>query len=226
VSEELWAGVDHKVGNAEFFIDAAERSLTPPTRSITAGNPPYLPLQWERSFYANLDAFLVTARSVPEIINCCFGKDTATDEMKEWFRTLDDNERCWRDNFVKEYRKELKEFRKLLLSTQRNISFHRIGYPSINIKITGRYGIHAGSPINSLPASETEPLVDRNTDALKWAATEPPPPVIPLANDFSIAGAPLFSECRAYLEKVKDLVIQARAIAECVHGAGTLTGPP
>ena len=30
---------------------------------------------WERSLYAHFDAFLVALRSVPEIIQCCFGKD-------------------------------------------------------------------------------------------------------------------------------------------------------
>jgi hypothetical protein len=38
---------------------------------------------WRRSFYAYLDAFLSTARSVPEIIQCCFGVDCGPAEMKE-----------------------------------------------------------------------------------------------------------------------------------------------
>lgn len=162
----------------------------------------------------------------PEIINCCFGRDNISREINKWFKTLDANEQCRRANFYKEYRKELERFRKLPLSNQRNISFHRKGYPDIHIKITGRYGIYVGSPINRLPASEREPAIDRTTDALKWAASEPSHPVQPLAGDFSIDGAPLFPECRTYLEQANHLVIEARAIAKHIHGTGTLTPPP
>jgi hypothetical protein len=101
--EELWAGVDRKISNAGFFLEEMGRSLQPPRRAITAGVIPDMPLQWERSFYASLDAFLVTARSVPEVINCCFGKDTATSEMKKWFGALAAAERGRRNNFLKQY---------------------------------------------------------------------------------------------------------------------------
>ena len=37
---------------------------------------------WPRFLYAHFDAFLVALRSVPEIIQCCFGKDVQNKEMK------------------------------------------------------------------------------------------------------------------------------------------------
>jgi hypothetical protein len=48
---------------------------------------------WHREFYAHLDAFLSAARSVPEIIKCCFGADEVNREMRAWFDSLNAAER-------------------------------------------------------------------------------------------------------------------------------------
>jgi hypothetical protein len=88
--EELWAGVDLKFEHAGFFLGKMQESLERPRGARVAmleASGVIVDTQWQRAFYANLDAFLVMARSVPEVINSCFGKDTATKEMRDWFAT-------------------------------------------------------------------------------------------------------------------------------------------
>jgi len=66
---ELWAGVVLKVTNADFFLEQMGRSLQPPERTAinvalqSAGT--IIGTQWQRAFYAHLDAFLAMGRSVP-----------------------------------------------------------------------------------------------------------------------------------------------------------------
>ena len=71
MDEKLWAGVELKLLYAEFHFDMMGRSIQPPKQ--TSINVALQASGWQRSFYAYLDAFLSTARSVPEIIQCCFG---------------------------------------------------------------------------------------------------------------------------------------------------------
>jgi hypothetical protein len=40
---------------------------------------------WHRAFYAHLDAFLSATRSLPEIIQCCFGVDR---RLSGWLKSL------------------------------------------------------------------------------------------------------------------------------------------
>jgi hypothetical protein len=93
--EEFWAGVNLKAANAEFFLEETGRALRPPERTMmnvvlqSAGA--IIDTRWQRSFYACLDAFLEMSRSVPEVINCCFGEDTSP-AMRGWFYGLDRTE--------------------------------------------------------------------------------------------------------------------------------------
>jgi hypothetical protein len=77
--EEMWAGVELKVQNAEFHLQRMEQSLNlpEPTALYVAleASGAILGTNWHRSFYAHLDAFLSAVRSVPEVIQFCFGKD-------------------------------------------------------------------------------------------------------------------------------------------------------
>jgi hypothetical protein len=53
------------------------QSLEPPERTqwnvALEASAAILATNWEKSFYPHLDAFLSTTRSIPEIIQCCFG---------------------------------------------------------------------------------------------------------------------------------------------------------
>jgi hypothetical protein len=77
--EKLWAGVGRKISNARSSLGEMGRSLQhdrrAEARASAASVPVGMPTGWEESFYTALDAFLMTARSVPEVINCCFGED-------------------------------------------------------------------------------------------------------------------------------------------------------
>jgi hypothetical protein len=201
-------GVDRKIANAGFFLEEIARSFERPdgraaARAMAAGVNVEVPLQWERSFHARLDAFFVTAHSVPEVINCCFGKDTATREMTNWFAALPAAEQTRRSDFLIEFESDYDNFRNLPLSRERHISFHRTGYPAAEGKITGCYGVYIGNPIKGLPSTETEPIITRDTAALQWAATQPPPSIRVTGNDFAIGEKPLFAECRTYLEQAE-----------------------
>jgi hypothetical protein len=129
--DELWAGVDVKIENAQFHLDAMSRVLQPPERAagytVVEGMGTVISDNWHRAFYAHFDAFLSATRSVPEIIRCCFGRDTGARIMKEWYeaRTADEQER--RSEFQEKFGLDYDAFRTLPLSTARNISEHRTG---------------------------------------------------------------------------------------------------
>ena len=112
MDEKLWAGVELKLQNAEFFFEMMGRSLQPPKQTsinvALQASGAIIDTDWQRSFYAYLDAFLSTARSVPEIIQCCFGVDLGHPEMKKWFNTLPADEQDRRHEFKKAFQPALR----------------------------------------------------------------------------------------------------------------------
>ena len=82
---------------------------------------------WRQPFFAYFDAFLVATRSVPEIINYCFGMDRFT---KRWVFDLFTDEKRRRIDFNTEFEPHYKSFRDLL-SKQRNITLHRLGHTEV-----------------------------------------------------------------------------------------------
>src|SRR5262249_36507278 len=100
------------------------------------------------------------------------------------------------------------------LSEQRNISFHRTGYPDVEVKITGRFGIdHIGTPVKAVPSGESRLLDDIGDDpAQMFEATQPLLPIQPKWSDFTVDGKPLFVECKSYLDSANQLVARAREL--------------
>src|SRR5262245_34697072 len=103
VGEKLWGGIALKLANANFHFHGMGKALLPPERTaynvalesagaIVGGN-------WHSAFYAHLDAFLSAARSIPEIIRCCFGEDRGNQTVRDWFDTLDQDEQDRRKAF-------------------------------------------------------------------------------------------------------------------------------
>jgi hypothetical protein len=232
MSNDLWSGVDLKVQHAELFLDEMTRSLQPPERTpMTVAQQSagaIIDTGWQRSFYGYLDAFLAMARSIPEIINYCFGEDRFK-PMAARFKGMDQAEQMRRKAFSSQFEPDYKRFRQHPLSNARNISFHRTGYPfSVEVTIAGRFGlVHTGSPVKAVPIAESPRFGDPGDDpALQWAATQPPLPVQPMWPDFTIEGKPLFAECRDYLTLAENLFVQARSISQRVHGSNSLTPPP
>lgn len=225
--ENLWADIHLKQTHAEYFLQRMAESIQPPENThmnvalIVSGA--IIDTGWQRSFYANLDAFLVMTRSIAEIIEFCFGRDRLV--KRDVFEALDTDEQSRRLQFSDEFKDHRSDFQQHPLSKQRNISFHRTGYADVEVKIAGRFGIdYIGGPTKVVPISESRPLEDIGNDAAKmFAATRPPSPVHPHWSDFTIDGKALFEECRAYLMKASGLVSEAQEIARRVHGDKMLT---
>ncbi len=227
--EELWAGVGRKISNARSSLGEMGHSLQhdrrAEARASAASVPVGMPTGWEESFYAALDAFLMTARSVPEVINCCFGEDRSP-QMRNWFSALPPAEKARRQTFSTSFRSDFQGFRALDLSNERDVTVHRRGYPDVVITKTGKWGEYTATPISRLPMVESEPPIVRDTDALKWAATLTPEPIRVTPTNFTIGGKPLFDQCQLYLDAAEKLVVKARAIAAAVHGTEPITPPP
>jgi hypothetical protein len=116
--DELWAGVGSKLQNAEFHLQRMEQSLLPPERTgynvaLQAAGA-IIDTGWHRAFYAHLDAFLSGARSVPEMVRCCFGEDDrAPTRMKNWFNGLGPAEQNRRRQFTAQFKPAYDNFRAL-----------------------------------------------------------------------------------------------------------------
>ena len=227
VHKELWAGVELKLQHAEFHLQRMGQSLEPPERTATnialqaAGA--IIGTGWQRSFYAHLDAFLSAARSVPEIIQCCFGVDEGHPDMRSWFRKLPEAERLRRQEFKKQFKGSYEGFRALRLGTVRHISEHRTGVAPVKVTISGLFGItYIGGPVTHVPISETRHIDD---PSLSWMA-KPIPLREPSWDDFDIEGQPLFPACQDYFNGARALVESARHVADLVHGAMSLSSPP
>jgi hypothetical protein len=224
MDEKLWAGVELKLQNAEFHFDMMGRSIQPPEQTAInvalQASGAIIGTGWHRSF-AYFDAFLSTARSVPEIIQCCFGVDCGHPEMREWFKTRPADERDRRHEFKKEFKPHYDGFRALPLSTARNMSEHR-GVAPVTVKISGRFGVtYIGNATEPIPLSETRQIDDPNLPFLAKAH-----PIQPKWQDFEIEGQPLFPACRDYLNHARAHADEARRIALQVHGTKSVSFPP
>jgi hypothetical protein len=222
--EALWAGVKLKLQYAEFHLQRMTQSLEPPERTATnvalqaAGA--IIDTGWQRAIWPHFDAFLAAARSVPEIIRCCFGKDSAP-IMRGWFGNLSDSEQARRQEFTKQFKNEYDSFRKLPLGTARDISVHRTGVAPAQVIISRRFGVtYTGSATELLPLSETR--TDIPSD-LGWLVK--PTALQPSWEDFFIDGQPLFLTCREYLNSVSALIEHARILVQNIHGTQDLTPP-
>jgi hypothetical protein len=226
--EHLWAGADRKLEEALGSYEAMARSLQPPARMPMSPHE-VIDTRWQDSLYTNAGTFLAKVRSVPSIIEACFGADRGSRPMKEWLDSLPPDERLRRQTFSHQFRPDREAFRQRHLTNERDVSEHRTGFPSIEGKVVGPFGtVHIASPAHRIPTAENRPLeADIGKDpALMWAATQPPRPIQPRWDQFTIGGKPLFEECRAYLTLAQQLVSQARDIAQRVHGTNSLTTPP
>jgi len=226
--DELWAGIALKLESASFHLAGMEKALQPPETTaytvVLESSGALIGGNWHRAFYAHLDAFLSSSRSVPELIRCCFGVDDRPRKMKDWFDELRPDEQKRRREFGQKFKSEYEAFRALPLGTARHISEHRTGVLPVAVTVTGRFGLtYIGGPTKPIPTSEMRELpLESNIPP----GIVRPIPVRPMWTDFEIDGKPLFETCREYLNQAQALTSQARALAEKVHGAGKLTWPP
>jgi hypothetical protein len=221
----LWDGPAFKIESALFHYKKMAAVLDPPDDAhyaamAAAGIP--IDTGWQRAFYPHLDAFLMAVRSVPEIIRCCFGRDTGSARMKAWFDTLSQDEQQRRSEFSAQYEPAYEAFRALPLGEARHVSAHRTGLPDVEVSIMGAFGVvHTGGPGKPVPLGELPPIGAPELPFLGRLR-----PILPRQSDFKVAGLPLFPACLDYLNKVQALISGAREIAANVHGSNTLTTPP
>lgn len=220
--DELWAGPELKLDYASFHFQKMATSVSP--RERTAYDVGYIATADagpQRAMFTYFDAFLSAARSIPEIIQCCFGHDLNS-HMRLWFDGLELDEQKRRDDFRNQWT-DYATFRNLRLSNTRHTIEHRRGYASdLEAKVTGRFGVvYVGGPAKPILATEMPPI-DNPQLPLMVGLT----PVEPRPDQFTINGEPLFDVCRAYLDAAQKVVTDSRAISNRVHGGYGVTPPP
>ena len=230
--DELWAGVGLKLDHAVFHFVKMGRAIEPP--ELTAWSVTHLHqgatigTGWQRAIYAHFDAFLSAFRSIPWVIEACFGADVHPNLEDWWKHDLDATERRRRLKFSREFGKTKahKDFLKLLLIKARNTSVHQTGYAPVKVKISGIFGVvHTGSPVERVPDAETRGILPGDTPSPNWVPRQPHMPVQPREDDFTIKGRPLFRECQGCLDSAGKLIGEARAISAWVHGSARLKLP-
>ena len=220
--EPLWTGVDLKQDHARFHLEQMSAALRAPdpTGAVYFKRRRGEGHEWHRPFYAHLDAFLTAARSIPELIQCCFGHDLDR-RMEDWFSKLSGNEQGRRKLFRERFKDSRAAFRRLPLENARHISEHRMGFPPATVTTFGLLGVtYEGSPIKRVPTSETPPVPEPYSSYARPVAVDPP-----RKSAFEINGQPLFAICEEYVVQSQKLIDGARVIAREVHGPNGVTAP-
>jgi hypothetical protein len=219
MSAHLWVGAELKLEYASLYLRRMGESLVPRRSGL---GPPNIDHDWQLNLYAHFDAFLPCTRSVAEIINCCFGKDDGSREMRDWFKKLSVDEQNRREHFTKLFQVERAKFDSHFLTKARNVTVHRAGHPPVTVAFNGFWGVrYQSNPTTRLPSHEVRPSDGSDMGWLGEAL-----PVLPNGNDFEIGGRNLFSSCSEYIADAKDLLSKARTVAGAVHGSNPLTDPP
>lgn len=78
--------------HAQRAFDDMGRSLRPPENTAVnvalESSGAILDTGWQDSFYGHVGSFLAKVRSVPSIIESCFGADRGSRSMRDWFDAL------------------------------------------------------------------------------------------------------------------------------------------
>ena len=233
--DELWAGVDFKLDESQFFLEQMSKVIVPARFDNLQRHPAYAieMTRWQPDFYYYLDAFVGAARSVPDVIQKCFGWDERS--RGSWVQPLERPEIERRKRFQDEFTSIYAAFHGETLSRVRTGVFHWLGVPPVQTKARLVLGQeYIGGPLELIPSAacrEFPPEVAENLPASTFRTL----PVEPSWQDFTLEipqpnapnrSIPLFEECKRYKETAKDLVSKAKVISERVHGAEPLTQPP
>lgn len=232
--EELWQGIEFKLAEADFFLNQMGKVLRPPQLNNPTWHPAYgLPMaQWQPDFYFYLDAFIGATRSVPDIIQKCFGWDKRSKE--EWPQPPDAEEISRREKFQAEFTGLYLTFHRQPLSRVRVGTFHWRGVPSVQTKAKVFGGQeYTGKPGQFIPSAAPKQFPP-GTDPAFLAIFSKPLPVEPSWQDFTLEiprddgtteSSPLFPACRAYLSSAQQLVDESKELCERLHRGSKLTPP-
>ena len=127
----------------------------------------------------------------------------------EWFGQFPVGEQTRRKTFSKRFRKARGKISKQHLTNERNISEHRLGYPGVEGKVIGPFGVeHTArlAPVKGVPTAESRRF-DNPADepGLPLAAAQPPQPVQPRWDQFTIGGKLLFNRIDRVAERAQAL---------------------
>ncbi len=227
--EELWQGIEFKLAEAEFFLGRMGKVLLPPR-----WQPGYSPAAaaWQPDFYFYLDAFIGAARSIPDIVQKCFGWDPHS--KGEWPTPLACDEIDRRKNFQAGFAGSYRTFHRQPLSRVRVGTFHWLGTPSVQTNAKAFCGQdYTGRPGQLIPSAAcrqypagTDPGII--TILSKALPVEPSSQHFTLEipqNDGTAESSPLFPACKSYLTSAQQLVNESKALCELVHGSLPLTPP-
>src|SRR5262245_61161569 len=125
MSDHLWRGAELKLSYAVFHFTKMSDCLQPPRDAYYAAQVAAGSLvgagSWRQSLEPHLDALLAATRSVPEIVQCCFGYDRHP-RLEPWWLGLSADEQDRRREFSKEFKPHRGAFLDLPLSHARDVS--------------------------------------------------------------------------------------------------------
>jgi hypothetical protein len=232
--EELWQGIEFKLAEAEFFLDRMGKVLLPAHITDPRWHPAYghSAAHWQPDFYFFLDAFIGATRSVPDVIQKCFGWDERSKD--EWPQPLDCDETDRRRKFQARFTGLYVAFHRQALSRVRVGTFHWRGMPSVQTKARVFCGPEfTGKPGQIVPSAAPRRFPP-GTDPAFVALFGEPLPVEPHWEDFTLEiprddgtteSSPLFPACQAYSRSAQELVKESKELCELLHGESKLTPP-
>ncbi len=226
--DDYWAGVESALSGAARHLIEAARSLQPPERTgwsvaLESDGTTIVWKPWEEPFYGNVRSLLQQARSVPFVIESCFGCDIGLKELKVWFKDLSPDEQTRRRDFSEQFKSHRNQFREHNLTKAANIMVHRRGFAPIEGVVIGPSGKrYPASPTAPVPIAESPSIGE---DAPPGTRIQSAIPVWPREDQFTIDGKSLFPELQAYLQLAHQLRDKARDICH-VHDGKHLTPPP
>jgi hypothetical protein len=227
---DFWTDIELKLESAEIQLREASRDIRPELPPQYAAAMQYTGVvvsdgtdpRWRAKLSSHVSAFLADCRSIPDIIQSCFGKDP---RAKRWLSKLPPGETQRRHQFQGSFGPQYERFRKLPLSRARVDTLHRQGFANIWVKV-GKSHI----PLQKLDDTEIKHFRFGPDPASQWADSLPPRPARYLPTHFffkTVGGRykPLFPLCQSYLLRAQELVREARKLYETVHKGHDLTKP-
>jgi hypothetical protein len=185
---------------------------------------PIMAAAGRRPFYAEFDAFLTMARSVPELIQACFGtQEMPPKYVRDWFDGLDPGEKLRRAKFTTQFESIYRAFQNLPLSNRRTAILQRAGGAGVQVLIVDRFGVSPDT--EAVPGAQSTPIASDADPSFPVPRSAQASCVEPSWTDLYIDGHPLYDEVVDYLEQVSNLIAAAHKISAEVHGAQSLTVP-
>ena len=234
--------VDLKMAEAEEHLEKMGQALIHPRHrpnmpahyaALLSSPGTIIHHEWHSRFNAEVNAFLSTTRSVPDVIQNRFGYDPH--KRNTWLLSLDPLEQGRRMNFQTQFKTKFALFQQLPLNKERNEAHHGSGVAHWEVRVKGRWGTYIGGPKKPIPSTESPPVVPGEDPALAILAASSIRPVEPMHTDFwwalpqangSVSSLPLFPECKRFLEAAQTLVNSARQLFLSIHYGKPFTLPP